>query len=272
MRRAGQERSLTAPYGGRLIDLVEGEDERRASIERGSKLPRLRLNARAVCDLELLATGGFSPLTRFMGEADYESVVEGMRLSDGTLFPIPVTLPVEDSDEVEIGEEVALADAHNDLLAVMRIEEIFTPERAREAQGVCGSIDPRHPLVSEMNSWGARRISGALRVCALPRYYDFRDLRLTPHETREQLALRRAPNVVAFQTRNPLHRAHEELVTRAAEAVGGTLLLHPVVGMTKPGDIDHYTRVRSYKVLADKYFDPRRTLLALLPLAMSTLR
>lgn len=268
MQRIEQEQLLVTPYGGQLINLVADGDERRELIERATKLPRLQLSARSVCDLELLATGGFSPITSFMGAADYDSVIETMRLADGTLFPIPITLPIDDSADVSIGTEVALADGHNNLLAVMQIEEIFGWNAEREAQAVCGSVDPRHPLVSEMNSWGARCISGALRVCALPRYYDFQDLRLTPRETREQLARRGVSNVVAFQTRNPLHRAHEELVTRAADSVGGTLLLHPVVGMTKPGDIDHYTRVRSYKVLADKYFDPRRTLLALLPLAM----
>lgn len=268
MQKVEQEQLLVTPYGGRLINLVVDESERRELIERATKLPRLQLSARSVCDLELLATGGFSPLACFMGAADYQSVIETMRLADGTLFPIPITLPVDDSADVSVGAEVALADAHNNLLAVMRVEEIFGWNVEREARAVCDSIDPRHPLVSEMNSWGARCISGALQVCALPRYYDFQDLRLTPHETREQLARRASSNVVAFQTRNPLHRAHEELVTRAADSVGGTLLLHPVVGMTKPGDIDHYTRVRSYKVLADKYFDPHRTLLALLPLAM----
>lgn len=260
--------SLVSPYGGSLVELLLPREERHEEELRAASLPRLQLTPRSLCDLELLATGSFSPLTQFMSEADYESVLYSMRLHDGTLFPIPVTLPVEDGAELRLGQEVALADAHNNLLAVMRIKEIFGWDREREARAVCGSTDLRHPLVAEMNSWGARYISGALRVFALPRYYDFNDLRLTPGETRERLTRLGSPNVVAFQTRNPLHRAHEELTLRAAASVDGTLLIHPVVGMTKPGDIDHYTRVRSYKVLAENYFNPRRTLLSLLPLAM----
>ncbi|HEY0077784.1 MAG TPA: bifunctional sulfate adenylyltransferase/adenylylsulfate kinase, partial [Pyrinomonadaceae bacterium] len=137
-----------------------------------------------------------------------------------------------------------------------------------EARHAYGSTDLRHPLVAETNSWGELYISGELKVLALPRHYDFRSLRLTPAEVRERLAALGHQNVVAFQTRNPLHRAHEELTARAAKEIDGALLLHPVVGMTKPGDIDHYTRVRSYRVLAERYYDPNRMLLALLPLAM----
>jgi sulfate adenylyltransferase len=150
----------------------------------------------------------------------------------------------------------------------MRVEEMYEWDRAREARLAYGTDDPRHPTVAEMNTWGELYVSGRLRALALPPRYDFRALRLSPAETRAALAALGRGNVVAFQTRNPLHRAHEELTARAAQSVGGTLLLHPAVGLTKPGDIDHYTRVRSYKVLADRYYDPARTLLALLPLAM----
>jgi sulfate adenylyltransferase len=150
----------------------------------------------------------------------------------------------------------------------MRVEEVYEWDAAREAGLAYGTNDPRHPTVAEMNSWGELYVSGPLRVLALPRRQDFRALRLTPAEVRGRLTALGRANVVAFQTRNPLHRAHEELTARAARAVGGTLLLHPAVGLTKPGDIDHFTRVRSYKVLAERYYDPRATLLALLPLAM----
>jgi len=180
----------------------------------------------------------------------------------------PVTLPVADDSDVEPGDEVALADQHNNLLAVMHVEEVFEREGEREAALACGTRDARHPLVAEMHSWGRLYVAGRPRVLQLPRYYDFRSLRLTPAEVRRNLSALGRPNVVAFQTRNPLHRAHEELTRRAAQAVGGSLLLHPVVGMTKPGDIDYFTRVRSYKALAERYYDPRRMLLALLPLAM----
>jgi sulfate adenylyltransferase len=255
---------MIEPYGGRLIDLFD--PERDALLQRAARLPRLQLTPRNLCDLELLATGGFSPLDRFMGAADYRRVLGEMRLANGTLFPIPITLPV--GRDVELDTEIALADQQNHLLAVMRVEEVFEWDPDEEARAVYGTTDLRHPLVAEMHSWGAVCISGALRVIATPRHHDFRDLRMTPARVRERLAALGQRNVVAFQTRNPLHRAHEELTVRAAERIGGSLLLHPVVGMTKPGDIDHYTRVRSYKVLADRYFDRGRTVLALLPLAM----
>jgi sulfate adenylyltransferase len=259
---------LIGPYGGRLVSLlVEGEerDELRA---RAAGLKRLQLTPRNLCDLELMATGAFSPLARFMGAADYERVLEEMRLASGALFPLPVTLTCRREDDLRLDEEVALTDQFNNLLAVMRIEEVFAWDREREARHAYGTTDVRHPLVAELHSWGEQCVSGELRVLQLPKYYDFRSLRLAPAEVRARLAALGHRNVVAFQTRNPLHRAHEELTARAAGAVGGTLLLHPVVGLTKPGDIDHFTRVRSYRVLAERYYDPSRMMLALLPLAM----
>jgi sulfate adenylyltransferase len=232
-------------------------------------MPRIQLSARNVCDLELLATGGFSPLTRFMGKADYQSVLTQMRLASGTLMPVPVTLAIDDSTNgVSLDAEIALADTSNNLLALMRVEEIYEWDREEEARAVYGTTDLRHPLVAEMHSWGKLYISGSLRVIALPRHYDFQSLRLTPAEVRSKLVALKHQNVVAFQTRNPLHRAHEELTARAARQINGALLLHPVVGLTKPGDIDHFTRVRSYKALAERYYERERMLLALLPLAM----
>jgi sulfate adenylyltransferase len=259
---------LIEPYGGRLVSLVAGEEEREELRARAANLPRLQLTPRNLCDLELIATGGFSPLARFMGRADYTRVLEEMRLADGTLFPMPVTLTFKAGEAVRLDEEVALVDQFNNPLAVMRAEEIYEWDRAREARLAYGTEDLRHPLVAEMNSWGEMCVSGALRVIHLPRYYDFKSLRLTPAQVRERLNALGHSNVVAFQTRNPLHRAHEELTARAAREVDGALLLHPVVGLTKPGDIDHFTRVRSYRVLAERYYDPERMMLALLPLAM----
>lgn len=260
--------SLIEPYGGRLVDLLVPPEEHDALRAHANTLPSIQLSDRALCDLELLATGAFSPLDRFMGRADFERVLAEMRLADGTLFPIPVTLPVERIDDLHYDREIALRDSKNNLLAVMTVEEIYTWERAATAQQVFGTQDPAHPLVAEMTRWGSLNLSGPLRVLALPRHYDFTDLRLTPAQTRARLAAAGRTNVVAFQTRNPLHRAHEELTKRAAESVDGTLLLHPVVGLTKPGDVDHFTRVRSYKALLNNYYDGDRALLALLPLAM----
>jgi len=263
-----QAATLLEPYGGRLIDLRVAPEEHDALRAYANTLPSLQLTDRALCDLELLAVGAFSPLDRFMGRADYARVVAEMRLTDGRLFPIPVTLPVDRGDDLHYDREIALRDAKNNLLAILTVEEIYTWDRADAAQQVFGTQDPAHPLVAEMSRWGKTNLSGRLRVLDLPRHHDFTDLRLTPAETRTRLAAIGRTNVVAFQTRNPLHRAHEELTKRAADSVDGTLLLHPVVGLTKPGDVDHFTRVRSYKALLNNYYARDRSLLALLPLAM----
>lgn len=262
------ETSLIEPYGGALVDLLVSDEEREEAHARAGALPRVKLTQRGVCDLEILATGGFSPLRGFLKREDYRRVVGEMRLASGELFPIPVTCPVEPAEGVRVGREIALTDAHDDLLAIMRVEEIYEWDLSEEARLVCGTFDSRHPLVAEMHSWGRLNVSGELRVVALPRHFDFKDLRLSPFEVRRRLSALGRRNVVAFQTRNPLHRAHEELTERAARQIDGTLLLHPAVGMTKPGDIDHYTRVRSYKALAESYYERDRMMLALLPLAM----
>ena len=235
---------------------------------RANRLPSLQVSERALYDLELLATGGFSPLDRFMPRADLARVLAEMRLADGQLFPIPVLLTADRTAGVRLDQDVALRDARNELLGIMTVEEAYDWDRAALAQHVLGSRDVRHPLVAEMQGWGEVALSGRLRILTLPERHDFRELRLTPSETRARLDAMGASRVVAFQTRNPLHRAHEELTKRAADSVGGTLLLHPVVGMTKPGDVDYYTRVRSYKVLVERYYERGRVLLALLPLAM----
>jgi sulfate adenylyltransferase len=260
--------SLISPYGGRLVDLVVPDDERDEARAYAGTLPSLQVSDRVVCDLELLATGGFSPVDRFMGKADVERVLGEMRLKDGSVFPIPITLPVGEDDKLALDSEITLRDSRNNMLAILRVEEIFPWDRLETSRQVLGTLDLRHPLVAEMHSWGERNVSGPLKVLQLPPRYDFKELRLTPRQTRERLAACGHANVVAFQTRNPLHRVHEELTKRAVEEVDGTLLLHPVVGMTKPGDVDHYTRVRTYRALASGYYDPGRIVLALLPLAM----
>jgi len=265
---AGPENALIPPYGGRLVDLGASASERDGLTARLSHLPSLQLSPRSLCDLELLATGGFSPLDRFMGPADHQRVLHDLRLADGTLFPMPITLPVPDDATLPRGQEVVLRSPQNDPLALMSVDEVYEWNREAEARLVYGTTDPRHPLVAEMASWGSRLVSGPLTVLALPRHYDFTALRRTPAEVRRLLATHGFANVVAFQTRNPIHRAHEELTKRAAEQVGGALLIHPVVGLTRPGDVDHYTRVRAYRALVERYYDPDRTVLSLLPLAM----
>jgi len=259
---------LNRPYGGELVNLVAEGKERDALLAEANTLPSLQLSDRSVHDLELLAVGAFSPLRGFMGQADYEGVLKDMRLANGTLWPIPITLPVADDAPVQAGASVALRNSKNELLAVMRVAEVYPWNLEREAIAVAGKNDPRHPLVAEMAGWGKRYVAGPLHVVNLPRYYDFAELRLTPAQVRARLTEMGSPKVVAFQTRNPLHRSHEELTKRAAAAVGGSLIIMPVVGLTKPGDVDHYTRVRVYKALVENHYDRRRTTLALLPLAM----
>ncbi|HLA12396.1 MAG TPA: bifunctional sulfate adenylyltransferase/adenylylsulfate kinase [Pyrinomonadaceae bacterium] len=260
--------NLISPVGGCLRTLFTPAEEREEWFREAANLPAIKLSERSVCDLELLATGAFSPLDRFMSHADYERVLSEMRLANGLLAPIPVTLPVTRDGELRLDQQVSLKDARGEILATMIIEEIYEWDPTRAALHVLGTSDARHPLVAEMSSWGGLNISGPLQVLKLPPHYDFRELRLTPAETRAKLANMGHENVVAFQTRNPLHRAHEEITKRAINEIDGVLLLHPVIGMTKPGDIDHYTRVRTYKALASHYYDQSRILLALLPLAM----
>ncbi len=259
---------LISPCGGKLIDLLVTSDELTDVLAVARELPSIQISDRSLCDLELLSTGGFSPLDRFMTSSDRKRVLAEMRLANGHVFPIPVTLPVSDDAMLHLDQQIALRDSKNELVAVLTVEEIYDWNRDETASKVFGTTDTRHPLVAEMHRWGKRNVSGSLRVLRLPAHYDFRELRLTPAQTRERLEEFGLTNVVAFQTRNPLHRAHEEITKRAADLVDGVLLLHPVVGMTKPGDIDYFTRVRSYRVLAEHYYHPDRILLALLPLAM----
>ncbi len=260
---------LISPYGGKkLVHLVVDGKERDDLLARAAKLPSIKISMRNLCDLELLATGGFSPLDRFMGKADYERVLHEMRLSDGTLFPLPITLTADPKELPTVGEDVVLRNANNDVIAVMTLDEVYHWDAETEAALAYGSTDSKHPMVSEMARWDKVCISGPMKIVNLPKYYDFVELRRTPAQVREMLENMGHDNVVAFQTRNPLHRIHEELTKRAAAQVGGSLIIHPVVGMTKPGDVDHYTRVRIYKALVDNYYDKKSTLLSLLPLAM----
>ena len=260
---------LISPYGGDLVNRVVAPEERDALMEQANQYPTYQISDRNLHDLELLAVGGFSPLDRFMGRADYQRVLTEMRLADGTLFPIPITLTIDKEDLPTREEWITLCDSRNYVIAIMRLEEIFRWNPTREARLVLGTTDSRHPLVAEMERWGDLCISGELKVINPPKYYDFVDIRMTPAQVRSRLATMGREHVVAFQTRNPMHRVHEALTKRAVERVGdASLLIHPVVGMTKPGDVDHYTRVRVYKALLQRYYEKERTVLSLLPLAM----
>jgi sulfate adenylyltransferase len=258
-------RELISPYHGKLINLVVEREQHDELAKRANNLTSLQLSPRLLCDLELLSTGAFSPLDHFMGNADYTRVLEEMRLANGALFPIPVNLPVHDTSRIRLGDEVALRSPNNDLLAVMTVEEVFKWDPAEEAHLVLGTTDMRHPLVAEMDSWGRTCISGPLKVFSLPKHYDFSELRKTPNEVREILRGVGTSNVIAFQIQDAIYRAHQQLTSQTAE-VDGTLLIQPVVGLIKPGDVDHYMRVRGYKALVERY-DKSRIVLNLLPVA-----
>lgn len=259
---------LIEPYGGELVDLLVPREELVEKTNFANSLPYVQVSSRVECDLELLAIGAFSPLHGFMNQADYQSVLDTMRLSDGTLFPMPITLPIEPRDDIKQGMEIALRDSKNNILAIQTVEDMYEWDLQETALKVFGKFDTRHPIIAEMHGWGKVNIAGRLEVLQLPPHLDFAELRRTPAETRTVLESYGHGNVVAFQTRNPLHRVHEALTKRAAANIDGVLLLHPVVGMTQPGDVDHYTRVRVYKSLIENYYQTDRSLLSLLPLAM----
>ena len=261
---------LTGPHGGELVDLLVNS-ELAGDLQLGSRDWRSwDLNDRQLNDLELLLCGGFSPLRGFMTQADYDPVVSEMRLADGTLWPIPITLDVSEelADELAIGEAVALRDPEGLMLAVLYVEDLWRPDLQQEAAEVFGSIDPDHPAVDYLfKRSNPVYLGGRVEGIQLPPHYDFQTLRRSPAEVRAQFSKLGWTKVVAFQTRNPMHRAHFELTLRASKESGADLLIHPVVGLTKPGDVDHYTRVRAYQSIIDRY--PTGTaMLSLLPLAM----
>jgi len=235
-----------------------------------NELPTWTLSQRQVCDLELLLNGGFAPLHGFMNRADYQRVLQEMRLQDGTLWPIPITLDVdkEFAATLSAGHAIAMRDAEGLLLAVLHVEDIWQVDRAQEAQAVFGTLDQTHPGVNYLYQQVKDfYVGGKLTALARPHHYDFTHLRYTPAELKAIFRQRGWEKVVAFQTRNPMHRAHQELTLRAAQQTGAHLLLHPVVGMTKPGDIDYYLRVKCYEHILKTYPD-HSAFLSLLPLAM----
>jgi sulfate adenylyltransferase len=262
---------LIPPHGGELVNLIPNP-EKIAEIKAQSKeYPSWDLTGRQLCDLELLVTGGFSPLRGFMTRADYDSVCKDMKLASGVLWPMPITLDVTEdfAKKLTAGSgKIALRDPEGVMLAVLHVEDIWQPDRKAEAQAVFASTSTAHPgadyTMNKANPW---YVGGKIEGLQIPSHYDFRAIRLTPAETRAEFARAGWTKVVAFQTRNPMHRAHVELAFRAAKQVEANLLIHPVVGMTKPGDVDYYTRVRCYQLLLPKF--PQGTAqLSLLPLAM----
>jgi len=262
---------LIPPHGGELIDLTVSP-ERAAELKAHSReWPSWDLSARQLCDLELLVSGGFSPLRGFMTQKDYNGVCQNMRLSSGVLWPMPITLDVTEEFVKSLkpgSSRVALRDPEGVMLAVLNVEEVWQPDRQAEAKSVFGTTSKVHPGVDYvLNRGNAWYVGGKIEGMQLPSHYDFKSLRLTPAELRAEFGRLGWRRVVAFQTRNPMHRAHQELTFRAAKNVEANLLIHPSVGMTKPGDVDYFTRVRCYQLLMSKY--PAGTVkLAMLPLAM----
>ena len=257
-------------HGGDLVNLLV--DEERAELLRkiAKDLPDVILNDRQMCDLELLATGGFSPLKGFMVRADYEAVLDRMRLQNQILWPVPICLDVIESaaSNLEAGQSVALRDPEGFMLGVMHVEDIWLVDRNKEADRIFGTRDTSHPGVAYLFSKsGDYYIGGRIEVVSLPLHFDFKQLRMPPYEVRKFFAKLGWQRVVGFQTRNPLHRPMFEMTTKAMRQARANLLLLPVVGMTRPGDFDQYTRVRCYRAVAQHY-PPDSHLLSLLPLAM----
>ncbi len=258
------------PHGGVLKELFLSERKADAEKIAAMNYAAWDLTQRQVCDLDLLMNGAFSPLEGFLGKDDYESVCETMRLTSGVLWPLPITLDVSEAfaGEITVGETIALRDPEGVLIATLEVTDIWTPDLAGEAERVYGTTDDLHPAVDYLlNRSHPVYLGGRIRGIEPPTYYDFKLLRDTPSELRGRFRKLGWRKVVAFQTRNPLHKAHQELTFRAARESNANLLIHPVIGMTKPGDIDHFTRVRCYEHILEEYPE-QTTQLSLLNLAM----
>ncbi|HEY3247228.1 MAG TPA: bifunctional sulfate adenylyltransferase/adenylylsulfate kinase [bacterium] len=261
---------LTPPHGGVLRQLITGEDRADALKAEAVRLPSWDLTPRQVFDIEMILDGAFSPLDGFLGKADHESVCATMRLADGTLWPIPIMLDVTEEFARSIGSASRIALRHPEgmVLAVLTISDVWTPDRAREAQQVFGTADDAHPGVfALLHQTHPVYVGGILEGIELPPHHTFKHLRFTPSELRAQFKKLGWRRIVAFQTRNPMHRAHVELTKRAAAAAEANLLLQPVVGRTRAGDLDYFVRVRCYQAVLEHY-PAQTTMLGLLPLAM----
>ena len=261
---------LIEPHGGKLCNLIVDKKRKIEIFKEFSVYESYTLNDRQLCDLEMLLNGGFSPLEGFIDRLEYESVLQDKRLTSGIAWPLPITLDVPHKlyKNIEVNSKIVLKDNEGKPLALLTVTDIWEPDLENEANIIFGTNDITHPgvqyLLEKSNPY---YISGKLEGIELPRHYDYNILRHTPLDMRRIFKEKGWSKIVAFQTRNPMHRAHKELVERASEEIGGNLLIHPAVGMTKPGDVDHYTRVRCYEKIMDR-FDGNNAMLSLLPIAM----
>ena len=258
------------PYGGELVNLMTNPERAQALKTLSRDLQTITLTSRQLSDLELLMNGAFSPIKGFMTSADYESVIDRMRLQDGTLWPIPICLDVSEAEagRLEVGQTVSLCDSEGFMLAVLHVEDIWRIEKSRECERVYGTQDVGHPGVDyAVNQTGTHYVGGRIEGIQLPLHFAFKRHRHTPAEIRKLYGKLGWRRIVGFQTRNPLHRAQFELTLRGMAEAKANLLLHPVVRRVKPGDIDTYTRIRCY-LEASRHYPPNMMLLSLLPLAM----
>ncbi len=258
------------PHGGQLKNLYLDNGAVEAAKKEAGDFPSWDLTERQLCDIELLLNGAFSPLEGFLNKDDYDAVCSGMRLANGVLWPMPITLDVSEefAAEIKSGDSIALRDLEGVIVATLEVGDIWTPDKEVEARNVFGTTDEKHPAVHYLNRIaGPVYVGGTLTGIEAPMHYDFKHLRESPAEVRARFKKLGWRKVVAFQTRNPMHRAHQEISHLAAREAEANLLIHPVVGMTKPGDVDHYTRVRCYEHILN-YYPEQTTSLSLLPLAM----
>jgi sulfate adenylyltransferase len=264
------EQKTIPPHGGKLVDLLVPDRDRDRAVAEAAHLPKLVVSPRELSDLEMLTVGALSPLIGFVGEDDYRSILETMHLSGGPAWSIPVTLSLTDADVKRIGgaAAVALVPSEGDApLAIVEVAEVFKRDRQKEAHGVFGTEDPEHPGVRALHEAGDFCLAGPVRALGLPRHEDFLAFRLTPAQTRAAFAERGWRTVVGFQTRNPIHRAHEYIQKCALEIVDG-LLVHPLVGATKGDDVPADVRMRCYEALFDGYYPKDRAMISVFPAAM----
>jgi sulfate adenylyltransferase len=259
-----------APHGGTLVDLVVPDPDREKLQDEAQHFPKVVVNLRELSDLEMLAVGALSPLTGFQGQDDYESILDSMHLAGGLAWTIPVTLSLSDEEAKRIGgaEAVSLLESEAGApIAILEVAQVFRRDREKEAQAVFGTLDLEHPGVAALHEAGDLCAGGELRVLRLPEHDDFLEYRLTPGQTRAEFARRGWRTVVGFQTRNPIHRAHEYLQKCALEIVDG-LLVHPLVGATKGDDVPAEVRMRCYEALFEGYYPKDRAMVSVFPAAM----
>jgi sulfate adenylyltransferase len=256
------------PHGGELVELLLEGKEAELAAEESAQLPKLALGPREAADLEMLATGALSPLTGFMGEKDYRSVLDEMRLASGLVWSIPITVTTDDEGMKRMGRSQTIALTLEDRpAALLDVEEVFQRDREQEAQAVFQTTERSHPGVAALDAAGDWVIGGRVRAFNPPEHATFKEYRRTPAETRAAFEERGWNKIVGFQTRNPVHRAHEYIQKCALEIVDG-LLLHPLVGETKGDDIPADVRMRCYEVLLNDYYPKDRVLLSVFPAAM----